>query len=193
MTVSAKGGNLIIESIDAPDRLEPGEEGVAEVTVHNAATVISPWEADKCVGGTAEVGYKYEIELRVDGQRQTTGPSCLGRLPGMSPETREVTFEAPATAGTTDVEARLRLPQSGEKSDWLPERLEVYQPGDGPEEPPDDGDDPDSSGLPDWLANLFGGGAGPGSQIQLALGVILLIALLYSAGQLASFNVGGSA
>jgi len=189
MTVSAKDGNLVIESIDVPDQLEPGEEGVAEIALFNNATVIGAWDDDRCTDGSgpAGSGYKYQIEFRAGGETQTTGASCLNRYVGNS-ETREVTFTAPETAGTKDVEARLKLPGSGERSDWLTQRIEVYEPGDEPAEPPDDPDDSDGSGLPDWINP----DDGSGGQIQLILAVILLFGAMYAAGNLFDINLGGA-
>jgi hypothetical protein len=194
MAAEAKSGNLVISEISTPEEMDPGEEGVAEVTVENLATVITPWDGDRCVGDTTTVGYKYRIVVRVGGETYESATSCLDNLTGKNIEEQRVTFQAPDSPGTVDVEARIELPQTGNRSDWLSSRVEVYGEGDDePADPPDDdGGDGEPGDTPDWLADLLGDGGGVGTQIQLVLVVILLIAVLYSAGQLATFNVGGS-
>ena len=153
MSVEAKDGNLVLKEINLPDRVVPGREGEAEIDVMNIATMITPWDPDECNENNTYNGYKYRVILRVDGEEYTSGTSCIASKLTANEESRKITFRAPETSGTIDVSARIELAESGERTDWLTRRLEVYAPDESG--PADAVDDDDSSG-----GTLWGGGGG---------------------------------
>ena len=208
MSVEAKDGNLVLKEINLPDGVVPGEEGVAEIDVMNIATMITPWDPDECNENNTYNGYKYRVILRVDGEEYTSGTGCIASRLTANEESRQITFTAPETSGTIDVSARIELAESGERTDWLTRRLEVYAPDEGgPADPVDDDDgdggtpwgggggdegDGDDEGSGNPFDDLFGG-----DELVTRLNLLVLaiggLGAAYALGQLFDIQIGGGA
>ncbi|WP_225334912.1 hypothetical protein [Halomicrobium urmianum] len=201
MTQTAKGGNLKLTDVRAPDHVQPGEAFDVEADVENWALFVNPWEADNCEATEGEdAGYEIVVEFDGPGsQTQDVGPMChpITEI-GAKNETYTATFTAPDSSDSVTVSANVHLPGSGDNTGEETATVTV-ESGESatPEDPDDDGggwpgltggDDTDGGGqgplayfLPEW--------AGP------VAGLILLLALLWVSRpyvDLAS-NLGGSA
>ncbi|TKX86213.1 hypothetical protein EXE43_09595 [Halorubrum sp. SS5] len=189
----AKG--VKIAALDLPDSADPGDLVTARVDATNTSNFIGPWDPDRCNSGNA--GLLVEgVVVGPNGEEHVGDSVCAPQHDIITSYevTSEVTFEVPERDGTHRYSAYIRTVETQKESSRLSESIDVYGNGsDAPETPGGDGDlsGPDS---PLWGGGIGGGSDGEGpSQVQIALGLVLVIALLYSAGQLATFNVGGGA
>ena len=188
----AKG--VKIAALDLPDAADPGDQVTARVDATNTSNFIGPWDPDRCNSGNA--GLLVEgVVVAPDGEEHVGDSVCAPQHDIITSYevTSEVTFQVPEGDGTHRYDAYIRTVETQEESSRLSESIDVY--GDGSDVPEESGGDDDLSGpdSPLWGGGFGGGTDGEGpSQVQIAIGLVLLIAVLYSAGQLATFNVGGS-
>ena len=187
----AKG--VKIAALDLPDAADPGDQVTARVDATNTSNFIGPWDPDRCNSGNA--GLLVEgVVVAPDGEKHVGDSVCAPQhdIVTSYEVTSEVTFQVPEQDGTHRYDAYVRTVETQEESSRLSESIDVYGDGSDAPEEPDGGDDPSGPDSPLW-GDLFNTNGGGPSQVQIAIGLVLLIAVLYSAGQLATFNVGGTA
>lgn len=163
--MTAKGGDVVLADLSTPDRVRPGEEVAIEMTIQNRTLLVSPWDNDRCATDDY-AGYSVRgVVIGPDGERVESPGKCVElRTATYGEETARVTLNVPETAGTYRYEAFAELTGSGETTDRRNSDIEVYSPGDEPEEPPeDDPDDGDDS-------NPFSFGLNLSKKEKVALG-----------------------
>jgi len=153
---SVKSGNIILRDVSLPDDVAPGETFRVEAEVSNGAAYINPWDPDKC--GLAPPGYSIEVVFEgPGGQSVVKGPDCLTTTEvGTRDRTYSATFTAP-TAGRARVEAYVRLPGSGKRTQAMDASASISEGAPAVPDDPDDGGDggggsgPDIEGSAKWI------------------------------------------
>lgn len=201
MGATLKGGSLVLESVEVPSSVEPGRDVVATVEVVNDASFINPWSADQC--STGGFGSNYGFETTVvftgpNGETQERTACVVSDDFHAGTETFEFTFTAPDSGGNAEISAKLKLEGSGSQSESVRETLVVGS------QDPAGSDDSDGGWSWDGLDGDDDGGGDDGDgplntnpfedvqgDVKIALGIVVLLAVFYTSGQLFDIQLGG--
>lgn len=180
---TTKGGNIILREFSLPNSVRPGESVTAEVEVSNGASVIGPFDPDKCEN--VNPGYKTRVVLvHPDGTTQKSDTRCHGEaIVGTKDLTYTLTFTPPETSGTHYYSAYVEMVGSGKTTESVDETVTVTETTPERPEDPSDGDESgggwDFGDVPD--APDAGGGV-LGGNLKVIGVLLVVIAVLAAVG-----------
>lgn len=121
---SAKGGNLFITELTAPDRIGPDGDLDLEFLVKNGANAVGGRDADCCgdycnplFGASAGNGYGYIGWIDPEfGEKKSTGKKCIATTEIGNVKNRvTANYQSPTEEGAYTINYGVTLPGSGEE------------------------------------------------------------------------------